>query len=262
MILTADYHTHTVFSHGKGTILDNAMQAKAMGLKEIAISDHGFSHPAFGITGRKVPEMRRLCDEATKETGVKVLLGIESNLLGKKGGVDLKPKYYEYFDVFLAGAHRFILFESLSAWFGFFGRNFFTAITKKKPSKGLIKTTTKAYINAIKKHPIDAITHLNYLYYADAVEVAKCARDYGTYIELNAKKTHLSDEQLAAVRDTGVQFIIGSDAHAPQRVGEISLVEKTLSRVEIPAAQIANIDGKTPSFRFAEYKTAHGMEIR
>ena len=231
-------------------------------MAQLGISDHGFSHPAFGVTKRKVPEMRRLCDEATAQTGVKVLLGIESNLLGKRGGVDLKPKYYEYFDVFLAGAHRFILFESLSAWFGFFGGNFLTAITKKKPSKRLIRTTTAAYVNAIKRHPIDVITHLNYLYFADPVEVAKCARDYGTYLELNAKKTHLTDEQLAAVRDTGVQFVIGSDAHAPARVGEISLVEKMLGRVQIPASQIANIDGKLPSFRFAAYKAEKGMEVR
>ena len=42
MILTADYHTHTVFSHGKGQIIDNANVAKLKGLKEVGISDHGF----------------------------------------------------------------------------------------------------------------------------------------------------------------------------------------------------------------------------
>ena len=49
MILTGDYHTHTVFSHGKGTILENANEAKKIGLKEIAITDHGYGHHAFGI---------------------------------------------------------------------------------------------------------------------------------------------------------------------------------------------------------------------
>ena len=52
MILTGDYHTHTKFSHGKGTIYDNALMAKKIGLKEIGISDHGFSHPAFGLRKR------------------------------------------------------------------------------------------------------------------------------------------------------------------------------------------------------------------
>ena len=36
MILTADYHTHTVFSHGKGKIIDNAIIAKEKGLEGLA----------------------------------------------------------------------------------------------------------------------------------------------------------------------------------------------------------------------------------
>ena len=75
MKLTADYHTHTVFSHGKGRIIENAFAAQELGLKEIAISDHGFSHPAFGLTKGKVSTMRDLCERAEKNTGVKVLLG-------------------------------------------------------------------------------------------------------------------------------------------------------------------------------------------
>ena len=54
MELTGDYHTHTIFSHGKGTILENALSAKEVGLKEIGISDHGFAHTAFGIKRRNV----------------------------------------------------------------------------------------------------------------------------------------------------------------------------------------------------------------
>jgi len=70
MILSSDYHTHTVYSHGKGQIIDNALVAKEKGLIEIGISDHGFSHPAFGLTKRKLPKMRLECDNATKNTGI------------------------------------------------------------------------------------------------------------------------------------------------------------------------------------------------
>ena len=85
-------------------------------------------------------------------------------------------------------------------------------------------------------------------------EVAKAARDYGTYIELNAKKRHLSDEDLARVRDTGVRFIIDSDAHSVDRIGDTALVDEMLKRVDIPKDRIDNIDGKFPKFRFREYK--------
>ena len=76
MLLTGDYHTHTVYSHGKGTVLENAMQAKALGLKEIAITDHGFEQLAFGIKHKKMPSLIRDVKEATEKTGVQVYVGI------------------------------------------------------------------------------------------------------------------------------------------------------------------------------------------
>ena len=259
MILTADYHTHTVFSHGKGDIIDNATAAKEKGLKEIGITDHGFAHPAFGLRKRKLPIMREKIIQAQKECGVKILLGIESNITGEDGSVDLKPELYDKFDLFLAGFHKFVKFK-IGTFFKLFTPNMFTAYLKKdKPSESLIKENTKTFINVIKNNPVDVITHLNFFCFANAEEVAKCAADYGTYIELNAKKTHLSDEELSAIDKTGVKYVISSDAHTPSRVGEISLVENTLKRVSIDTSRIDNIDGRLPAFRFAEYKRKVGL---
>jgi putative hydrolase len=254
MILTAVYHTHTVFSHGKGTILENALSAKEKGLKEIGISDHGFAHPAFGLTKRKVPKMRSECDLASTQTGVNVLLGIESNVIGTDGKVDLKPSMYDYFDIFLAGIHKFVMFK-FKTWFKLAIPDLVNSTLKKtEVSDRLRRENTKTFINVIKNNPVDVITHVNFCCFADAVEVAKVASDYGTYIELNAKKTHLTDEELYAVANTGVQFVISSDAHSPDRVGEISLVEKWLERVELDKTKIMNIDGRVPNFRFKSYK--------
>ena len=254
MILSSDYHTHTTFSHGKGQIIDNAYVAKEKGLVEIGISDHGFSHPAFGLTKRKIPKMKSLCKEASEQTGVKVLLGIESNIIGTDGTVDLKEKLYDDFDIFLAGIHKFVLYK-MNTIFPLFFRNFYcSTFNKKNISKSLIDTNTKTFINVIKKNPVDVITHVNFCCFADAKEVAKVARDYGTYIELNSKKRHLTDEELYEVASTGVQFVINSDAHTPDRVGEISLVEKMLDRVNINREQIANIDGRLPKMRFKAFK--------
>ena len=254
MKLTADYHTHTVFSHGKGTILENAIVAKEKGLLEIGISDHGFAHPVFGLTERKLPQMRTLIDQATEQTGVKVLLGIESNIIGVDGTIDLKSRLYDKFDVLLAGIHKCVMYRPNSVFNLGAPDLFYSFVKAKKIPKSLKKTNTKTFINVIKNNPVDVITHLNFCCYAYAVEVAKVAADYGTYLELNSKKVHLTDDELYQISKTDVKFIISSDAHSPNRVGEISLVEETLSRVGIDKNRIMNIDGRLPEMRFKAFK--------
>ena len=119
----------------------------------------------------------------------------------------------------------------------------------------MIDYNTKAYIKAIKNNPLDAITHLNFLCPAKALEVAKCAADYGTYIELNSKKRHLTDEELTDImQKTEARFIIDSDAHTASRVGDTKIVEEQLARINFPMDRIDNIDGRYPNFRFAEFK--------
>ena len=254
MILTGDYHTHTKYSHGKNTVLENAVRAEQLGLKEIGITDHGFAHPAFGLSKRKVAPLKEDCLNATRLTGVKVKVGIESNIVCTDGRVDLTKNMYEHFDLFLAGFHKFILFKKWSV-FSLFAPNFLHTLFKSKSvPKSVIDTTTKTYINVIKNNPVDILTHVNFCCFANAVEVAKCCADYGTYLELNSKKVHLTDEELYEISKTGVNFVIDSDAHSIDRIGDISLVTKMLERVNISEDRIMNINGKIPKFRFAEYK--------
>lgn len=259
MILTADYHTHTPYSHGKGSVMQNTEKAKEYGLKAIGITDHGFSHIAFGIDRKKVKELICDCREAEKKTGLRVYVGMESNILGEDGKTDMLISDYDDFELFIAGKHVFVAYDSLKAWTGYFFGNFFTDKLKLKPSTSLIKRDTAAYINTIKNNPVDIISHLNYLCYADAVEVAKCASDYGTYIELNSKKIHLKDEELSdIVCKTSARFVINSDAHSVDRIGDTEIVDELLKRVNVPKDRIDNIDGKFPVFRFGEYKKIHG----
>ncbi len=254
MILTADFHTHTKFSHGKGTILDNALSAKANGVSTIAITDHGYGHTVYGIKHRKIPYMKNLCQEAQDKTGVKVLFGVEANILGISGKTDMRVSDMPYMDVYLAGVHKMITYESLKEWFKLFGANAIARRTEK-PSKELVRRNTEVYINAIKSNPIDILVHPNYCVFADAVEVAKCCRDYGTYFEIDARKAHLTDEEWFEVAKTGVEFVIDSDAHHPSKVGNIGYTEDLIKRINISEKQIVNINGKYPErFRFTQFK--------
>ena len=256
MVLTGDYHTHTPYSHGKNTIDENAQRAKEIGLKQIGITDHGYTHISFGLRRKEIESYKAECKAATEKYGIDVLVGLEANICGVSGKSDLTEKDFEDFDLYLCGKHAFIWFDRAVYDTMLFGaKNFAVYRLNMKPSKSMLARNTRAYTNAIIKNPLDAITHLNFYCPANAVEVAKCAADYGTYIELNSKKKHLTDDELMdIVAKTSARFIINSDAHSASRVGEISLVEKQLARLDFPMDRIDNIDGRFPKFRFAEFK--------
>lgn len=254
MILTADYHTHTPYSHGKNTVLENARAAKKLGLKEIAITDHGFNHLLFGLKRKKLADLRVECNEAEKLTGIRVYMGMESNIISLDGSTDMQESDLQNFDVFLCGIHEVLKFKKISDMYNIMMKNYAAYKFGKKPSQKVIDNTTKAYINVIKNNPVDILTHINYKCYCNLSEVAKCCADYGTYIEINTKKRHISAEELNLMASTGVRFVIDSDAHSADRVGDTKIAEEILKESEIPLEVIDNIDGRLPKFRFAEYK--------
>lgn len=250
-----DFHTHTVYSHGTGSIMENALVAKNKGIKLIGITDHGFNHPCYRVKRKYLPQMKEECAGAYGQTGVKVLLGIEANIIGISGATDVKKSDYEYLDLYLAGIHRFVKCDKFSDYFKLLGANMFANAFRVKPPKSLVRDCTAAYVNAIKNNPIDIVTHVNFCCFADAVEVARCCEDYGTYFEINTKKTHLSDEEWQNVIDkTNVGFVVDSDAHSPDRVGDTLLADKLMKRVKFPENRIFNMYGNVPDLRYTRFK--------
>lgn len=258
MNLTADYHTHTPYSHGKNSVMENACAAKKLGLKEIAITDHGFNHLLFGLRRKKLTALRAEVIEAESRTGVRVLMGMESNLISADGRTDMKEGDLPFFDIYLMGIHEVVRYSTLSDAYNIMWKNYVAYARGERPSRSVVENTTRAYINAIKNNPVDILTHINYKCFCDLEEVAKACADYGTYIEINTKKRHVSAEELHSMASCGARFVIDSDAHSADRVGDTAIAGELLASGCVPSELIDNIGGRLPSFRFAEYKKIHG----
>ncbi len=243
MILYGDYHTHTIYSkhnHGKGTVLQNATVAAEKGLKQIAITDHGFDHQFFGVSRRDIPQLREEILNAKEVTGVDILLGVEANLVSLNGQIDLKEQDYENLDIILMGHHKLVKSPSFKDAAKLKWANM--CASPYKPSADRLSRNTTAFLRAIDKYPIDVITHLNYGCPTDTLAVAKLARQKGVLIELNGKRICFSDEELLTMAEEGVKFIINSDAHSPERVGECNRAINLIYRLNIPTSLIVNLD--------------------
>ncbi len=248
MLLYGDYHTHTIYSrfnHGKGTVLENASVAADKGLKQIAITDHGFNHEFFSVRRNKIPQLQEDILNAKEITGVDILLGVEANLISLDGDIDIKEEDYEFLDILLVGHHRFAHMNSLRDKALLNWANIYSEVFR--PSKERINRNTTAFLKTLDKYPIDIITHLNYGFETDTIAVAKMAKQKGVYVELNGKHINFTDEEMQIMASEGVKFICDSDAHRPERVGEVNSAMNLIYRLGIPLSQVGNID-KLPKF--------------
>ncbi len=259
MAFWGDYHTHTTYSHGSGSVLDNARAAKEKGLKQIAITDHGLRHIVFGIRRRQLPSLRRDCDQATEITGVLTLAGIENNVYDFDGLFDCKQKDLEMLDIVQGGFHKAVWSKNIIRQFTFQFRNMYMNLFSKSPKKLVVKNTD-AYLKLIDNYELDFIGHINRDIRVDIPTVARYAKQKGTYIELNSKqltlkKPGITDADIEKMAQDGVEFVCNSDAHSPSRVGDMAAALNVIERLHIPFSQIANWE-KFPSFRSGNYRRA------
>ena len=102
---------------------------------------------------------------------------------------------------------------------------------------------TRAYIKAIKRYPLSFVTHPGRDICLNVLEIAKAMSDYGVLFELNGKRVDVSDGELCdVVAKTAVKFIVNSDAHRAEKVGEVSVPLETAERVGLPLERIVNLD--------------------
>ncbi|MBQ5441781.1 MAG: PHP domain-containing protein [Firmicutes bacterium] len=218
-----DHHTHTTYSHGKGSIIDNARVAHEKGLKSIAITDHGPGNFLYGMKMKLIPEMRKDIREARAlYPDVRVFLGVEANTILKVPYLDVKPSEWEKLDIVLAGYH-----------FAVMGSGMVPNRLGLK-SQSLLVQNTDMILNALYYsedcgNHIDILTHPGDKGPFDIESIARACEDTGTFMEINGKHPHLDVEEIKIAAKHDVKFVISSDAHVPENVGRFeSQLERAL----------------------------------
>lgn len=253
MNLIGDYHTHTIYSsspkpsskHAVGTIRENAEAALNKGLKFLAITEHGPSHYAYGVNKELIPEMREEIDVLNKEfnlKGLKILLGMESNIIGIDGTLDVDKEIIDQLDFLIMGYHYGAVPKDFKSFMWLY---FIPILSKigifKIKSK---KIMTDAFIKAMDKYPIDLISHPGSKNPVDVLKLANKAIEKDVALEVSSKHGELSIDDLKKISHLDIKLMLNSDAHKPEDVGDVLLGYKKVKKSGIDLSKIINIKCK------------------
>lgn len=217
--LKFDWHTHTVYSHGKGTIEENVLEARRKGLESIAITDHGPGHFGYGFRRRDVPRMRAEIDLLNKKySDITIYMSVEANIINPCGELDVRPEEFSLYDFVIAGYHFGTLGKNPFASLMLHARNLIASKTGHY-SKGLVKKNTELVVAAVKANKITTLTHPGDKGRVDLDAVFRACGEAGTYLEISSRHRQLTVDEIKKAAEYDVKFIMGSDAHLPERVG-------------------------------------------
>ena len=231
-----DLHTHTTYSHGKGSVEDNVRAAFNKNFEYIAISDHGPGHLFYGVNREEFVNLRNDIERMNvKYPKMSVKMSVEANIIKDGNGLDVRPEEFEEFDFVIAGYH-----------YGLFGcscvRNWLWNKGLRIGEKSLRESNTRMVINALRKNDIAILTHPGDKGPFDIKAIAEVCAETDTLMEISTWHGHLTEEEIKIAAEVeGVKFIISSDAHSPVRVGDFEAGLERALNAGLDIRRIVNI---------------------
>lgn len=219
-----DLHTHTIASgHAYSTIQEMARAAADKGLEILGITEHapalpGACHEIYFRNLHVVP--RLMC-------GVRLLMGVELNILDTTGRLDLDEKHYRCCDLRIAGIHSL-------CWQGG---------TRTQNTDAMLAAIENPWTHII-SHPGDGTAQLDF---EPIVRAAACTQ---TLLEINSSsliplrgKTAARPNNLEILRlcrKADVPVILGSDAHISFSIADYTYALPLLAEVDFPDELVMN----------------------
>jgi putative hydrolase len=218
-MLQADLHVHSLFSAcGLHTILELLEHGRRIGLKAMAITDHGRAVGGH-LTSVFFERFRHPWED------IRLYKGIELNVMDERGTVDMEWQVMPFVDLLLLGVHP--------------------NIDSNRPKK----IYTDMVLAALDTNPfIDILSHPNDpMYPLDYPEIAQKAKEKGMALELNNskvlyKRSTVDDalDLVYACKEAGCLMAVNSDTHALLELGRDDEVRPLLAQAKFPEELIVN----------------------
>ena len=156
--------------------------------------------------------------------------------------LDVAPVQRPQFDILLAGYHYGITHAGMAA--NYLYRH--TGLFHSEHSSLLVKNTAMIldclYANEEAGNHIDILTHPGDKGPFDIEDIVKACADTGTLVEINDKHRHLTVDEIRVAAKYDVQFVIGSDAHVPEKVGSFEGPLARALEAGLDPARIVNLE--------------------
>ncbi len=228
MKFIADFHVHTVASgHAYNTIYEYALEAKKKGLKYIAMTDHG---PAMA-GGAHLYHFQNLRCLPEKINGVRVLKGVEANIMDREGRLDLKDEDLAALDVVIASFHQHLGYDGSDK-----------------------DANTRAVINVIRNHNVKILGHPgNPQFPMDKNAVVEECKKQGVFIEINNSSFSGVIRQgsyehcvefARLVKRAGWKVVFGSDSHCLDTLGRFDKCVQIAKEAGLSADDVVNTSAK------------------
>lgn len=219
-----DLHTHSIASgHAYSTIQEMAQAAAQKGLQILGITEHAPSLPGAceSIYFRNLHVIPRLM------YGVRLLMGVELNILDTHGTLDLDERHYRCCDLRIAGVH-------ILCWQGG---------TRTQNTDGMLAAIHNPWTHII-SHPGDGTAELLF------EPIVLAARETQTLLEINSssmiplrKKESARPNNLEILRlcrKYDVPIILGSDAHISFSIADYQYALPLLAETDFPDELVMN----------------------
>jgi putative hydrolase len=226
-MLKIDLHLHTIASgHAQNTILEFINQAKKLRMKVIGISDHGPGKTDVYLSASYFRTLPRIPE---KINGIRVLKGVEANIINEDGQLDVDERVIKKLDYVMVNFHENAGYEDLG---------------KEK--------NTAAIVRAIKSGNVDIVTHPTSTrpYETDLEKICEAACQNDVLLEVNLSRLHPQKIKpdtipnlkimIAIAKKFGKKIILGSDAHNIWELGDDSRLQPIKKEIGLTDEMVIN----------------------
>ncbi|MFH0887474.1 MAG: phosphatase [bacterium] len=222
--IVADLHLHTVASgHAYSTICEYAEEAHKKGLEMIAMTDHGPGMPG----GPHYYHFANLNSVPDVISGVRILKGIEANIMDFDGKLDIEDTWLKPLDIVIASFHLHLGHDG-----------------------GTVDQNTETILKVMKNPYVDIIGHpVNPAFPMHIKEMVAGAKAAGKVLEINNSSftglTRLGSvepctEIIREAKRQKAYIVVNSDSHIKHHIGNVEIALDILNKENFPEELIVN----------------------